>query len=202
MLTTAGREQANCSSGSSALFLPRLSSGFYRMQLLMNIFNDATCIVWLVIYSSASTSETWEKKPILIQRKNPDYYTGLFSTSEFDRILREVIHPLLMSNLIWCNDSIRHAWVMQVHSSLCFLLVNVYLSNWNSVFIIQEDVQYGVNLDVTSYTNCRRETHNPPGRALPYSAWGFYKVRPLWYSFVYNMCVTCDVLPSWWLYIC
>lgn len=34
--------------------------------------------------------ETWEKKPILVQRKNPDYYKGLFSTTELDRILREV----------------------------------------------------------------------------------------------------------------
>lgn len=51
---------------------------------------------------SAFTSKTWEKKPILIQRKNPDFYKGLFSTSEFDRILREVIHPLLMPNPTTC----------------------------------------------------------------------------------------------------
>ncbi|XP_056150550.1 ribosomal oxygenase 1 [Lampris incognitus] len=39
----------------------------------------------------------------------------------------------------------------------------------------QDDVQYGVNLDVTSYTNGKRETHNPPGRALPYTVWDFYE---------------------------
>ncbi|TNM94777.1 hypothetical protein fugu_017536 [Takifugu bimaculatus] len=84
---------------------------------------------WLISPIPAETffRETWEKKPILVQRKNPDYYKGLFSTAEFDRILRG------------------------------------------------EDVQYGVNLDVTSYTNGTRETHNPPGRALPYTVWGFYK---------------------------
>uniref|UniRef100_A0A673I2D8 Bifunctional lysine-specific demethylase and histidyl-hydroxylase n=1 Tax=Sinocyclocheilus rhinocerous TaxID=307959 RepID=A0A673I2D8_9TELE len=71
--------------------------------------------------------ENWEKKPILIQRQNPDYYKGLFSTAEFDRILRN------------------------------------------------NDVQYGVNLDVTSYTNGKRETHNPPGRVLPYTLWDFYE---------------------------
>ncbi|XP_004550525.1 ribosomal oxygenase 1 isoform X2 [Maylandia zebra] len=71
--------------------------------------------------------EIWEKKPIFVQRKNPDYYKGLFSTAELDRIFRE------------------------------------------------EDVQYGVNLDVTSYTNGKRETHNPPGRVLPYTAWDFYE---------------------------
>lgn len=42
--------------------------------------------------------------------------------------------------------------------------------------IFKEDVQYGVNLDVTSYTNGKRETHNPPGRVLPYTAWDFYEV--------------------------
>ncbi|XP_054618478.1 ribosomal oxygenase 1 [Dunckerocampus dactyliophorus] len=84
---------------------------------------------WLInpIPAKAFFRETWEKKPILVQRKNTDYYKGLFSTEEFDRILR------------------------------------------------QEDVQYGVNLDVTSYTNGKRETHNPPGRALPFTVWDFYE---------------------------
>ncbi|XP_035534630.1 ribosomal oxygenase 1 [Morone saxatilis] len=84
---------------------------------------------WLInpIPAKSFFRETWEKKPILVQRKNPDYYKGLFSTAEFDRILR------------------------------------------------QEDVQYGVNLDVTSYTNGTRETHNPPGRALPFTVWDFYE---------------------------
>ncbi|XP_034756937.1 ribosomal oxygenase 1 isoform X1 [Etheostoma cragini] len=84
---------------------------------------------WLInpIPAKSFFRETWEKKPILVQRKTPDYYKGLFSTAEFDRILR------------------------------------------------QEDVQYGVNLDVTSYTNGKRETHNPPGRALPFTVWDFYE---------------------------
>lgn len=62
---------------------------------------------WLIhpVQDKSFFRDNWEKKPILIQRQNPDYYKGLFSTAEFDRILR--------------ND----------------------------------DVQYGVNLDVTSYTN-------------------------------------------------
>nr|XP_061806740.1 ribosomal oxygenase 1-like [Nerophis lumbriciformis] len=84
---------------------------------------------WLIdpIPTKTFFRETWEKKPILVQRKNPNYYYGLFSTQEFDRILR------------------------------------------------QDDVQYGVNLDVTSYTEGKRETHNPPGRALPLTVWDFYK---------------------------
>lgn len=52
----------------------------------------------------------------------------------------------------------------------------------------QEDVQYGVNLDVTSYTNGMRETHNLPGRALPYTVWDFYKVSDPPSTFVLNFC--------------
>ncbi|XP_073529478.1 ribosomal oxygenase 1 [Phyllobates terribilis] len=69
----------------------------------------------------------WEKKPALLKRHNGKYYNGFFSTSEFDRILRE------------------------------------------------DNVQFGVNLDVTSYTDGVRETHNPPGRALPMVVWDYYK---------------------------
>ncbi|KAJ8009306.1 hypothetical protein DPEC_G00087520 [Dallia pectoralis] len=85
---------------------------------------------WLIhpIPSKSFFRDTWEKKPIVVQRQDGgNYYKGLFSTAEFDRILR------------------------------------------------QEDVQYGVNLDVTSYTNGKRETHNPPGRALPFTVWDFYE---------------------------
>ncbi|XP_068088266.1 ribosomal oxygenase 1 isoform X2 [Hyperolius riggenbachi] len=69
----------------------------------------------------------WEKKPALIRRHNSKYYDGLFSTSEFDRILRD------------------------------------------------DNVQFGVNLDVTSYSDGVRETHNPPGRALPPIVWDYFK---------------------------
>ncbi|MEQ2205556.1 Ribosomal oxygenase 1, partial [Xenoophorus captivus] len=84
---------------------------------------------WLIkpVPAKSFFRETWEKKPVFVQRKNPDYYKGLFSTAEFDRILRE------------------------------------------------ENVQYGLNLDITSYVNGKRETHNPPGRALPFTVWDFYE---------------------------
>ncbi|OCT79861.1 ribosomal oxygenase 1 [Xenopus laevis] len=71
--------------------------------------------------------DVWEQKPVLIKRHNHEYYDGLFSTKEFDRILRE------------------------------------------------DNVQFGVNLDVTSYTDGNRETHNPPGRALPLVVWDYFK---------------------------
>ncbi|XP_053316569.1 ribosomal oxygenase 1 [Spea bombifrons] len=71
--------------------------------------------------------DIWEKKPALVRRHNSSYFNGIFSTSEFDRILRE------------------------------------------------DNVQFGVNLDVTSYTDGKRETHNPPGRALPMVVWDYFK---------------------------
>ena len=38
------------------------------------------------------------------------------------------------------------------------------------------NVQYGVNLDVTSFHNGIRETHNPEGRVYPSVAWDYFKV--------------------------
>lgn len=36
-------------------------------------------------------------------------------------------------------------------------------------------IEFTKNLDITSYENSVRETHNPDGRALPGSVWGFYR---------------------------
>lgn len=36
-------------------------------------------------------------------------------------------------------------------------------------------IEFTKNLDVTSYENGVRETHNPDGRALPGTVWGFYR---------------------------
>ncbi|XP_030052384.1 ribosomal oxygenase 1 isoform X2 [Microcaecilia unicolor] len=90
---------------------------------------SAKLFEWMIapISSEHFFSQIWEKRPALIRRHNFEYYKGLFSTAEFDRILRE------------------------------------------------NDVQFGVNLDVTTYSNGKRETHNPPGRALPLVVWDYYK---------------------------
>ncbi|XP_068633861.1 bifunctional lysine-specific demethylase and histidyl-hydroxylase NO66 [Battus philenor] len=37
-----------------------------------------------------------------------------------------------------------------------------------------ENVQFTKNVDVTSYVDGKRETHNPVGRALPHLVWDFY----------------------------
>lgn len=36
-------------------------------------------------------------------------------------------------------------------------------------------IEYTKNLDITSYEDSVRETHNPDGRALPASVWAFYR---------------------------
>ena len=42
--------------------------------------------------------DLWEKKPLLLKRHIPDYNKGFFSTSEFDKILRQVmLHLSFMS---------------------------------------------------------------------------------------------------------
>ncbi|XP_063145924.1 ribosomal oxygenase 1 [Candoia aspera] len=84
---------------------------------------------WLIapVSSQEFFDQYWEKRPLLIHRRSPSYYQDLFSTAEFDNILRS------------------------------------------------HDVQFGVNLDVTSYEDGKRETHNPVGRAVPAVVWDFYK---------------------------
>ncbi|XP_013141669.1 PREDICTED: bifunctional lysine-specific demethylase and histidyl-hydroxylase NO66 [Papilio polytes] len=37
-----------------------------------------------------------------------------------------------------------------------------------------ENIQYTKNIDITSYVDGKRETHNPVGRALPHTVWDFY----------------------------
>ncbi|XP_017551174.1 ribosomal oxygenase 1 isoform X1 [Pygocentrus nattereri] len=133
-------EQENQERSSDRQQCPSNGTGGVGAEVLHALLTDLTKVnnsrerasrlfQWLICPNQDKTffRDCWEKKPLLIRRQNPDYYQGLFSTAEFDRILRT------------------------------------------------DDVQYGVNLDVTSYTNGKRETHNPPGRALPYTVWDFYE---------------------------
>ncbi|XP_062554229.1 bifunctional lysine-specific demethylase and histidyl-hydroxylase NO66 [Armigeres subalbatus] len=68
----------------------------------------------------------WEKKPLLIQRKDQSYYKNLLSRAKIDEMLR------------------------------------------------QHNIEYTKNIDVTSYRDGLRETHNPDGRVLPPEMWSFY----------------------------
>ena len=46
-----------------------------------------------------------------------------------------------------------------------------------STLCLQRRVQFSVNLDVTSYKNGVRETHNPDGRANAPVVWDYYQVQ-------------------------
>ncbi|KAI6068267.1 Acyl-coenzyme A thioesterase 5 [Aix galericulata] len=84
---------------------------------------------WLVapVEPGEFAGRHWERAPLLVRRGDPEYYAGLFSTADFDAILRS------------------------------------------------GEVQFGTHLDVTSYAEGVRETHNPVGRALPAVVWDFYQ---------------------------
>ncbi|KAG8126100.1 hypothetical protein E2320_021233 [Naja naja] len=118
-------------------FYPReLSSSCSLLTLLQDLekvqdsrARAAKLFQWLLAPVSLQEffDQYWEKSPLLIHRHNPNYYQDLFSTAEFDNILRN------------------------------------------------HNVQFGVNLDVTSYEDGKRETHNPVGRAVPAVVWDFYR---------------------------
>ncbi|XP_030381856.1 bifunctional lysine-specific demethylase and histidyl-hydroxylase NO66 [Scaptodrosophila lebanonensis] len=40
--------------------------------------------------------------------------------------------------------------------------------------LIRHHLEFTTNIDVTSYTNGVRQTHNPEGRAMPPAVWGYY----------------------------
>lgn len=40
--------------------------------------------------------------------------------------------------------------------------------------LLENNLQYGTNVDITSYINNVRETHNPVGRAFPHVVWDYY----------------------------
>jgi len=66
-----------------------------------------------------------------LKRHKPNYADGIFSTEDFNRILKD------------CN------------------------------------IRYDVNLDITTYQNGVRETHNVEGRAFPSVVWDYYNVSCL-----------------------
>lgn len=91
--------------------------------------NAAACLRWILdpIDKEVFFDEYWEKKPLLISRDGEARYSGIFSTAEFDTILRK------------------------------------------------EMIMFSKNLDVTSYGEAGRETHNPDGRAHAAVVWDYFR---------------------------
>ncbi|ELT93889.1 hypothetical protein CAPTEDRAFT_153587 [Capitella teleta] len=87
-------------------------------------------------------NELWEKKPLMVKRRNPNYNNGWFSTQELDRILREV---------------------------------GAFIFEAGFYGISQEHLNFTENIDVVTYENGKRETHNPVGRAYAPVLWDHFQ---------------------------
>ncbi|XP_041469685.1 ribosomal oxygenase 1-like isoform X2 [Lytechinus variegatus] len=52
---------------------------------------------------------------------------------------------------------------------------DIFSSEELSDILKENDLQFTRNIDVTTYTNGKRETHNPTGRAQPQVVWDYYR---------------------------
>ena len=98
----------------------------------------------------------WEQRPLLLRRHKPQYNDGWFSTKEFDRILRKVISK---------------SFTIVVWPCVCVCACATHMCAY-----LQNSLDFTTNIDVTSYQDGERCTHNPDGRAVPEVVWGFYQV--------------------------
>lgn len=96
---------------------------------------------------SGLNSKIWEQRPLFLSRHKPQYNNGWFSTKQLDSILREVCKFLFIQ------------WTFQ----------------WLAC-LLQNSVEFTTNIDITSYQDGQRETHNPDGRAVPQVVWDFFQV--------------------------
>lgn len=94
------------------------------------------------------------------------------STEEARKIFECLIHPVKPDKFF------KELWERKP------LLVRRHLENYNDGWfstaeldkiLRTERIQFGVNIDVTTYTDGKRETHNPAGRAYAPVVWDFYQ---------------------------
>ncbi|RWS11651.1 bifunctional lysine-specific demethylase and histidyl-hydroxylase NO66-like protein [Dinothrombium tinctorium] len=76
---------------SKAFHLKSASTSAIPSYLNDSRIQARKCFEWLInpFKTEQFFKEIWEKKPLLLKRKQNDYYHGVFSTAEFDTILRE-----------------------------------------------------------------------------------------------------------------
>ncbi|RWS26515.1 bifunctional lysine-specific demethylase and histidyl-hydroxylase NO66-like protein, partial [Leptotrombidium deliense] len=138
-LKTVGSVQPDCSftfDKKKSFFVPFVNQIGYGQSSITKppFLNDSRiqamkCFEWLINphKPDAFFKNIWEKKPLLLKRKQRDYFAHVFSTAEFDKILRD------------------------------------------------NHIQFNRNIDVTSYVNGERKTHNPDGRAYPAIIWDYFQ---------------------------
>lgn len=119
-------------------------------------------------------------------KRNSRYNEGVFSSVELDRILREVSDPgvwpscLCGDPSVWpsclCGTSVPgSAYSIGELRLSCRRMLHTYVPVSSC---LQNNLQFTVNVDVTSYESGTRKTHNPVGRAHPHVVWGYYNVSP------------------------
>ena len=124
-------------------------------------------------------------------KRNSRYNEGVFSCVELDRILREVSDPGVLPSClcgdpgVWpsclCGTSIPgSAYPVGKLRLLCRSMLRMYVPVSSC---LQNDLQFTVNVDVTSYESGTRKTHNPAGRAHPHVVWGYYNVGEVMHTY-------------------
>lgn len=103
-------------------------NNIYILNLKNSTKTGQKLLEWLIHPISLDTfmKNHWEKAILHVPRNSRNYFSQLFSLTEFDTILRE------------------------------------------------NNLQYGTNVDITSYTDNVRETHNPVGRAHSHVVWDYF----------------------------
>ena len=103
---------------------------------------------------------------------------GVFGYKVVKRLTSWPLNGLIKLLMLWTTGPRCTGW--SVSSLVGDLGRQVFLwcgISQSGVFLsLQEHVEFGVNLDVTTYKNGKRETHNPVGRAYAPVVWDFYQV--------------------------
>lgn len=107
------------------------------------------------------------------EEKEENHQPYMFDSNvEAKKMFEHVIHPVTINNF-FSQMWERKPLVVRRH-------IPTYNEGWFSTeeldqILRKENVMFGVNLDVTTYTNGKRETHNPPGRAHAAVVWDYYQ---------------------------
>ncbi|XP_025103445.1 ribosomal oxygenase 1-like [Pomacea canaliculata] len=112
---------------------------------------------------------TSKEQPACRPKRMPNVFD---SNAEATRMFECLIHPVTPDRFF------RELWEKKP------LLVKRHTPDYNSAWfstkeldriLRQENIHFGVNLDITSYRDDKRETHNPDGRAYAPVVWDFYQ---------------------------
>lgn len=150
-----------------------------KIEKLRHLKQNKAKIVSNAQHKAVNNSNEEKTKNTKLKKKKNNLEQIVSNDEDFS------VNPLKKSKLcfewlispISADDFLEHSWEQQpVHIKrkdpdyYKFLLSTPMLDT----ILREQHVLFTKNLDVTSYTNGIRETHNPPGRALPSIVWDFY----------------------------